>query len=416
MSLAQRSVLVWSLLTVVAAAGCDKVPLLAPTNTTIRLVASVGLVAIGGSIDITAVVIESAGTPVQNGTVVSFTSGLGTFEPREGRTQNGQVTVKFIAGVQSGTAKISAFSGGSKSDDLDILVGAAAVGQVNLRASNTTVPTTGGTITLTAQVVDLAGNPLRTAPVSFSTTAGTLSQSVALTNDRGEASSDLFTNVNAKVTAQVTGAIAPPPSTGGSGTTTVVKGEIDITAKDLPFVKIEVVGGPTATSSEVGLPTVFSLRHENASASSAIRSVRVDFGDGNSATLGALPGTQTVSHTYTRTGFYTVTVTATDALGLIGVTSMILQVNDRFAIPVTFTTSALSGGVINFSATATPRTGTTIRSYEWDFGDGSSSVTTGSLTTHRYNVTSPRTFRVTLRVTATNGDTGFQEGDIRVSP
>lgn len=376
-------------------------PLLAPTNTTIRLVASAGLVAVGGSIDITAIVIESAGTPVQNGTVVSFTSALGSFEPREGRTQNGQVTVKFIAGAQSGTAKVSAFSGGSKSDDLDILVGAAAAGQVTLRTSNTTVPTTGGTVTLTAVVIDLAGNPLRSAQVSFFTTAGSLNPSVALTNDRGEASTDLFTNVNAKVTAQL-----------GSGTT-AVKGEIDITAKDLPFVKIEVVGGPTATSSEVGLPTVFSLRHENATASSAIRSVRVDFGDGRSTTLGALPGTQTVSNTYTRTGFYTVTVTATDALGLIGVTSMILQVNDRFAIPLTLTSSALGGLVINFSATASPRTGTTIRSYEWDFGDGQSTTTTGGLTTHRYSAAG--NYRVTLRVVATNGDQGTTVNDVRVA-
>lgn len=401
MSLAPRSALVWSLLAVVAAAGCDKVPLLAPTNTTIRLVASAGLVATGGNIDITAVVIESAGTPVQNGTVVSFTSALGTFDPREGRTQNGQVTVKFIAGVQSGTAKISAFSGGSKSEDLDILVGAAGAGQVSLRTSNTTVPTTGGTATLTAQVVDLAGNPLRNAPVNFFTTTGTLSQSVSLTNDRGEATTDLTTNTNAKVTAQI-----------GSGTT-AIKGEIDITAKDLPFVKIEVVGGPTATSSEVGLPTVFSLTHQNATASSAIRSVRIDFGDGSSTTLGALPGTQTISHTYARTGFYTVTVTATDALGLVGVTSMILQVNDRFSVQVTFTFSALGGGVINFSATATPRTGTTIRAYEWDFGDGKSETTTGGLVTHRYSTLA--TYRVTLRVVATNGDTGFTANDVRVA-
>lgn len=376
-------------------------PLLAPTNTTIRLVASVGLVPTGGSLDITAVVIESAGTPVQNGTVVSFTSQLGTIEPREGRTQNGQVTVRFNAGVQSGLAKISAFSGGSKSDDLDILVGAAAAGALSLRTSNTTVPTTGGTTTLTAQVVDLGGNALRNAPVSFFTTTGTLSATVALTNDRGEASTDLTTNVNAKVTAQI-----------GSGTT-AIKGEIDITAKDLPFVKIEVVGGPTATSSEVGLPTVFSLRHENAAASSAIRSVRVDFGDGSSTTLGALPGTQTVSHTYARTGFYTVTVTATDALGLVGTTSMILQVNDRFAITTTFTFSALGGGVINFSATATPRTGTSIRVYEWDFGDGKFETTTGGLVTHRY--TTLATYRVTLRVVATNGDEGYTVNDVRVA-
>ena len=75
-------------------------------------------------------VIESAGTPVQNGTVVTFTSSLGTVEPREARTSNGQVTVRYLSGSQSGTAKVGAFSGGSKSEDLQILVGSAAAGAV----------------------------------------------------------------------------------------------------------------------------------------------------------------------------------------------------------------------------------------------------------------------------------------------
>lgn len=401
MSLTSRITLLGSLLAALAVSACDKVPLLAPTNTTIRLTASVGILPTTGSAEITAVVIESAGTPVQNGTVISFSASLGTVEPREARTQNGQVSVRYIAGNQSGTAKITAFSGGSKSEDLDILVGAAAAGSVSLRTSNTTVPSTGGTTTIVASVVDLGGNPLRNAQVSFSTTAGSLSQSAAITNEAGDATTELTTNVDSTVTASL-----------GSGTS-AIRGEIRITARDLPFVKVEVVGGPTPTSSEAGLPTVFSLTHQNAATSSAIRSLRIDFGDGAVQTLGALPGALTIAHTYTRTGFYTVTVTATDALGQVGVSTMILQVNDRFAIQVTFTTSALGGGVISFSASATPRTGTTIRAYEWDFGDGNFQPTTGGLVTHRYSAL--RTYTVTLRVVATNGDEGIVVNDVRVA-
>ena len=43
--------------------------------------------------------------------------------------------MRYIAGAQSGTAKIGAFSGGSKSEDLEILVGAAAAGAVSIRAA-----------------------------------------------------------------------------------------------------------------------------------------------------------------------------------------------------------------------------------------------------------------------------------------
>ena len=75
--------------------------------------------------------------------------------------------------------------------------------------------------------------------------------------------------------------------------------------------------------------------------------------------------------------------------------------------------TALAGGVINFSATATPRTGSSIRFYEWDFGDGTTDTTTGPITSHRYSAL--RTYRVTLRVVATNGDEGFTAGDVRVA-
>ena len=144
MSLPSRAGLAWPLLALVVLTGCDKVPLLAPTNTTIRLNVGLGVLPIAGSTEITAIVIESAGTPVQNGTVVTFTSTLGTTEPREARTTNGQATVRYVAGSQSGTAKVGAFSGGSKSDLVDILVGAAAAGAVALRASTPFVPATGG--------------------------------------------------------------------------------------------------------------------------------------------------------------------------------------------------------------------------------------------------------------------------------
>ncbi len=400
MSLISRSACFGILVAALAASACDKVPLLAPTNTTIRLVSSVGVLPLSGSTEITAVVIESAGTPVQNGTVITFTSSLGNVEPRESRTQNGQVTVRYTAGSQSGKAAISAFSGGAKSDNLEILVGAAAAGAVSLRATQTTVPTIGGIATLIATVVDTGGNPLRNTPVTFSTTAGSLSQSTSISNDAGEASTDLTTNVDATVTAQV-----------GSGTA-AVKAELKISAKDLPVVTIAIVGGASANSTEVGIPTIFSLKQENTATSSAIRSVTLDFGDGNSRQLGALSGTTTVSYQYNRTGFFNVTATATDALGQVGVSTLAVQVTDRFAIPINVTQSVVAG-VATFSATATPRTGTSITTYDWDFGDNSGSTTTGSITSHRYRSTG--NYKVRVWVRATNGDTGYTEFDVRIT-
>lgn len=401
MSRVTRSAFLGTLLAVVASSACDKVPLMAPTNSTIRLVSAVGVLPLAGSTNITAVVIEAAGTPVQNGTVVSFTAALGTFEPREARTTNGQATVKYTAGSTSGKDAISAFSGGSKSENLEILVGAAGAGAVTVRASQTIVPSYGGATTIIATVVDTGGNPLKNAPVAFATTAGSLTASTAFSNDGGEARTELQTNVDATVTASV-----------GAGTG-AQKGEIKITARDLPVVSIAVVNSAAPNMTEAGIPTIFSLKHENVATGSAIRNAVINFGDGASTNLGPLTGTVSTPHEYARTGFFTVTVTATDAVGLTGVSSLALQVTDRYTIPVTVTAGAPSGGVVTFNATATLRTNTSIRSVQWDFGDGTApQVTSGLLTTHRY--TSVNTFRVRVRVIANNGDEGFWEGDIRI--
>ena len=403
MSLTLRTALVGPLLAALIAAGCDKVPLLAPTNTTIRLTSRLGVLPIAGSTEITAIVIESAGTPVQNGTVVTFTSSLGTVEPREARTTNGQVMVRYIAGTQSGPAKIGAFSGGSKSEDLEILVGAAAAAVVSLRADSTVVPSTGGSTDVIATVLDTGGNPLRGAPVNFSTTAGQLAQSTVLTNDAGDARTTLTTNVNADVTARVGGGATAPT------------GKITISARSLPLISITVAGplGGQANSAEVGQPAIFTIKSETGTDGNAIRSVRIDFGDGSGTTLGALPNATTVSHVYNRTGAFTVTATATDALGFVGSTSAIITVLDRASIPVSVTaTVPLSGGLVTFSANVTIPAGVSIRAYVWDFGDGVVFTTTGITTSHRY--ISARTYHVTLRVIATNGQEGFTELDIRV--
>src|SRR4029079_13474592 len=76
-----------------------------------------------------------AGTPVQNGTLVSFTTTIGRIEPSEARTSNGQVRVRFFSGGQSGTATITAFAGGASGKLENLKVGAAAVERVVLSAS-----------------------------------------------------------------------------------------------------------------------------------------------------------------------------------------------------------------------------------------------------------------------------------------
>lgn len=193
-------------LTALMAPACDQMPLTAPTGTTITLYASSTAVGLNGSVDITANVIESAGTPVQNGTVVTFVTTLGTIDPAEARTTSGKVTVRLLAGTVSGTAEVQAFSGGSTSAaSVKITVGAAAAGRVDLQANPTTVPAT-GLVQLTAVVTDTGGNRLSGLQVSFKTDAGALAQTLVTTDGNGEARTSLSTTVKTTVTASVVGA------------------------------------------------------------------------------------------------------------------------------------------------------------------------------------------------------------------
>jgi len=189
----------------ISAFGCDKVPLLAPSGSAITLTTPVTALPINGSADIVAQVIEPAGTPPQRGTLVSFTTTLGSIQPGQAETDaSGIVRVKFQAGTASGTALITAISGGvatSSQTPLRILIGTAAVGSVRVSANPTLLPAIGGTSVITAQALDVNGNPLSAAPVTFSTTAGLIDQSFGTTDQNGLASTTLRTATNATVTA-----------------------------------------------------------------------------------------------------------------------------------------------------------------------------------------------------------------------
>lgn len=389
----------WTMAVVAALSGvaCDKVPLTAPTNTTIRLVTSVGVVPTNGTADITAVVIESAGTPVQNGTVVTFTSSLGNIEPREARTTNGQATVRYVAGVQSGTATIGAFSGGSRAEDVEILVGAAAAGAVNLRANPQAVPTTGGTVEIVATVVDTGGNALRGAPVTFSTNGGQLSQSTAVSDDNGEARTQLTTNVESVVTARVGGGSSAPTA------------ELTIAARTAPAVTITA---GTDNTGEAGIPLVF--RFEPPQGGNPIRELIVNFGDGTVRNLGPLQVPSSFAYTYARRGSYTVTATATDTMNFTTTTTVVVVVTDAATVGVSFIATAQGSRVVLFTATPTlPGTGAgSVREFIWDFGDGQSRTTTGNTTSYRYGSTG--VFTVRLRIVTTTGHEGYSEMTVNV--
>src|SRR4051794_3679701 len=156
--------------------SCNRVPLLAPSGSSITLTTATSVLAVSGSATIIAQVVETAGTPPQAGTHVTFTTSLGTIQPTDATTDtSGRATATFKSD-SSGTATISAISGGASTgaNALRILVGTAAVQKVVVNASPAQVPALGGTTTVSATVFDVNGSLMTNVPVTFTTTAGTL--------------------------------------------------------------------------------------------------------------------------------------------------------------------------------------------------------------------------------------------------
>jgi hypothetical protein len=356
--------------------ACDKVPLLAPTGSVITLFAAANTVPLNGDVEIVANVIENgstssttpttpgtgtpgtgttgtttttsagAGTPVQNGTLVSFTTTIGRIEPSEARTSNGQVRVRFFSGGQSGTATITAFSGGASGKLENLKVGTAAVERVIVSASPQTLAPGGGSSTITARVEDTSGAGLAGVPVTFTTDNGSLNPPTVTTDANGVATTVLNTPRAAKVTANVAGKTA------------------DVSVGLNPRTGISITAPTTQVAA--GLPATFTV---NVGTTANISNVTVDFGDGTQQSLGAISGSTTISHVYNESGTFTVRATATDASGFneqVSTSVTILPAQPP-SVTITGPQSARTGETVLFTATVSGATSTILR-YEWDFG------------------------------------------------
>jgi Bacterial Ig-like domain (group 1)/PKD domain len=306
-----RAVRGLAVMVLLVGAGCDKVPLTAPTESTIQLFANGSSVPLTGGVDLIATVTEAPGTPVQNGTVVTFTTTLGRIEPPEARTTNGRATVRLLADGRSGTATVTALSGGATAGELEIPVGAAAADNLVLRAEPNFVGASGGTVQLIATVRDEAGNGVAGAPVTFSATAGRLSSGSVTTTGNGEATASLTTDRTSEVTARA----------GGQEAT------ITIDRQEAPTVAVTVA----PASPIVDQPAVFTVTVTPAEGGTPIQSVSIDFGDGDEVQLGS--SSTTASHVYRETDDFTVTVVVRDVAGQETRQVLVISVIDPPVVP-----------------------------------------------------------------------------------
>ena len=405
--------------------ACEKVPLLAPSGSTITLTAPVNALAANGAIEIVAQVLEAAGSPPHSGTHVNFTTTLGRVEPADALTDlNGRVTVRFVANGSSGTAVITAASGGATTGSngaVRIAVGSAAVGRVNLSANPNPISSNGGVATITASVIDINGNALPSVPVSFSTSSGSLGSALVTADTAGIAQTTLTTAAQATVTATVgvqsssssggtgtggTGTGGGSTGTSGGTTSTQVTATITVNVNPLPTLSISAPSGTLTANS----PIVFTLSvSPGANSTEQIRNVSVDYGDGGRKDdLGAVSGTAlTVQHQFADSGTFTVRATVTGSLGTISQAATTVVVQPEPPLSVTISSTSVSSGgtsTFTFTSTVTPSTAT-VASYLWNFGDGSSpESSTNPQRIHSYPTGSGQKV-VTLSITTTTGRT-----------
>ena len=161
-------------------------------------------------------------------------------------------------------------------------------------------------------------------------------------------------------------------------------------------VSVPVGSLPTATlavspsTTEVGLPVIFSTSVEGGTPP---YSVRIDFGDGSSATGDA------VAHAYTTAGTYAANATVRDAAGAASSTGVITVI--VVPQPTVLASTSVPGGDIGLGVpfASAVSFGEAPYSYRWTFGDGG--VSADADPTHVYTVEG--LYRIQLTITDSLG-------------
>lgn len=364
--------------------ACNKVPLLAPSGSTITLTVTATALPLNGTTQIVAQVLESGGTPPQDGTLIVFTTSMGSVQPPEAQTKGGRVTVTFNAGTANGTATITASSGGASASGTNaakVAIGTAAVGSVRVSANPTLLPALGGSSTITATVIDINGNPLSSAPISFSTTGGVLDQATISTDQNGSATAILRTSTTATVTAAVgaqAGSSTTAPPAAGAPTSGTASGTVTVNVASAPTLLIT----PPATGLTVGLPGTFTFAVTAAATNgSPIRDVTVSWGDGQSQDLGAVTGTISVTHVYRSAGSFVVIGNVIDSSGNpVSTSTSVTVIPPVLTLTITPPATLPSANLpANFTFAATAPAGDAVRNVSINWGDGSAAQDLGAI-------------------------------------
>jgi PKD repeat protein len=239
---------------------------------------------------------------------------------------------------------------------------------------------------VTITVRDEAGRPVGGQRLSVASSVGTLSAADVVTNANGQGSVTFTAPDAGTVGNQAMISVIPFGTNAGNAVPRTLSiafiGPSNTSAPTFAPIPFAVM--PVAP--EVGAPTRFDASGTVDASGRLVSGVfdedvpcmqactyTWDFGDGSTAS-GLV-----VSHTYSVGRTYTVTLIATDAAGTSSVAAQSVIVRSVPAPTVTVSVSPASppvGQLATFTAIATPATGHSIRSFAWNFGDGTTQTTT----------------------------------------
>lgn len=216
----------WKNLALASAAAaqltCHQAILTAPPGSTLTLFANPPFIPANGGVSvISALVIEPAGTPVADGTVIQCFTTLGRID-EQAKTNDGVARVNLVSDSRSGTAVVVCSSGGpaeagpapspsptaapvptpggSGSGSVQVVIGAARPARVLVSADpNPIQPDGPRESVISAFVYDELGNPVANVPVHFSIQEATSTERLegegqpAFTDNNGRAQDVLRT-------------------------------------------------------------------------------------------------------------------------------------------------------------------------------------------------------------------------------
>jgi len=186
------------------ALGCDKASPVAPSGTTLSISANPSTVSLNGTSTITVIGRQPNGNPLNPGTEIIFSVDKGSIDPIAKIQSGGTASVTFHADSRSGSARVTASTGGSggggtsggggsSSASVDVQVGLSSGDKptIIISASPNSIAVNGSaTVTVIARNAD--GSPAAAGQqVILTTTLGTLSPSRPVTGADGTATAKL---------------------------------------------------------------------------------------------------------------------------------------------------------------------------------------------------------------------------------